>query len=266
MFKIVSYNSCLKNIIACFVLVWFSTTAKAQVDEEAPPVTFDSSYSTVDTVTITTTDAEIPKFDSLTPGPSPSYHPYTISGNKLNDLRKDDAFWYANETPKRQKPPEVKQGPTPFFLQNWFRTLLWVVIIGAFLAVLIWFLIASDVRLFRKKPRVLDEETDIALSEDIFAINYEQELQKAVSNNNYRLGVRLMYLHILKIFSDNGIIQYKIERTNSDYLAQLYNTSYYKNFFRLTRNFEYVWYGKFDIPSEAFQMVQQDYTNLKARL
>ena len=57
-----------------------------------------------------------------------------------------------------------------------------------------------------------------------------------------------------------------MERTNSDYLAQLYNTSYYKNFFRLTRNFEYVWYGKFDISAEAFQMIQQDYKNLKEQV
>ena len=117
-----------------------------------------------------------------------------------------------------------------------------------------------------KKPKPLEEQIDTALSEDIFAINYEQELQKAIANNNFRLGVRLLYLHILRIFADNGILQYKMEKTNSDYLAQLYNTTYYRNFFRLTRNFEYVWYGKFDISAEAFQMIQQDYKNLKEQV
>jgi hypothetical protein len=266
MFNILSHKSPPKNIFACALVLLFSITAIAQGEEDDSPITFDSIYSPADSLTVSSTDSESPRFDSLTPGTSPSYLPYSISENKLNELRKDEAFWYADKTPKRQKPPEVKPGKTPFFLQEWFRVLLWVVIIGAFLAVLVWFLIASDVRLFRKKPKALDKEVDIALSEDIFAINYEQELQKAISNNNFRLGVRLMYLHILRMLSDGGIIQYKIEKTNSEYLAQLYNTSYYKKFFRLTRNFEYVWYGQFNISGEAFQIIQQDYNNLKSQV
>jgi hypothetical protein len=131
---------------------------------------------------------------------------------------------------------------------------------------LIWFLIASDVRLFRKKPTVLQSNIDAEITEDIFSVNYEEELKKAIQDENYRLGVRLMYLHVLRLFSESNIIQYKIERTNSDYLLQLFNTSYYKDFFRLTRNFDYVWYGKFDISAAAFNMIQQDYTKLKTSL
>jgi hypothetical protein len=262
MFSFVPHNSFLKIIVASIVLVW-SFTAKAQVDEDAP-VILDSIYSEADTVVVS--DSESPRFDSITPNNLPSYHPYSIPDTTLNAIRNDDAFWYANKAPKKQKPPETKPLKKPFFLEDWFRTLLWIIIIGCFIAVLIWFLIASDVRLFRKKPKALEEEIDTALSEDIFAINYEQELQKAIAKNDFRLGVRLLYLHILRIFADNGILQYKMERTNSDYLAQLYNTTYYKNFFRLTRNFEYVWYGKFDISAEAFQMIQQDYKNLKEQV
>ena len=95
---------------------------------------------------------------------------------------------------------------------------------------------------------------------------YRQELEKAIANQNYRLGVRLMYLHVLRMFSEKNIIQYKIERTNSDYLLQLFNTSYYKDFFRLTRNFEYVWYGKFDITPAAFEIIRQDHSKIKSQL
>jgi len=263
MLNTVLYNRRVKNLIYAIVLACISINAHAQNDEDAPPITFDSVYSSVDSTSVSVTDSKEHKFDSLTSENLPAYHTYSIPDSVLNNIRKDDAFWYANEAPKRQKPPEIKPGKTPFYLQNWFNTLLWIIIIGCFVAVLVWFLIASDVRLFRRKPKSLEEDVEVALSEDIFAINYEQELQKAIINNNFRLGVRLMYLHILRILADNGTIQYKIEKTNSDYLLQLYNTSYYKNFFRLTRNFEYVWYGKFEISAEAFQMIQQDYKNLK---
>ena len=209
------------------------------------------------------------KFDSLATYAIPSYQPYEIADSVLQNLKKDEAFWYVNQTPKRQKPVAIdpnRKYTKPFYLQNWFRTLVWIIIIGAFLAVLIWFLIASDVRLFRKKPKAVLSEADIALTEDIFAVNYDEQLANAITNENYRLGVRLMYLHVLRLFAERSIIQYKIERTNSEYLFQLYNSAYYKEFFRLTRNFEYVWYGKFDISVPAFEMIRQDYTNLKTRL
>jgi len=192
-----------------------------------------------------------------------------IHDSVLQNLKKDEAFWYANKLPKRQKRAEIdpnKKYSEPFYLQNWFRTLLWIFITAAFVAVVIWFLIVSDVRLFRKKAVSISSEQDTALIEDIFSINYEQELEKAIADENYRLGVRLMYLHILRLFSERDIIHYKIERTNSDYLMQLYNTSYYKDFFRLTRNFEYVWYGKFDISSAAFELIRKDHAKLKSLL
>ena len=166
MLSIVPHNS-LKNVLICILLLGLSMAATSQNDEDPPPVSFDSIYSTTDSVTVSVTGNENSKFDSLSPALSPSYHPYSIPETKLDELRKDDAFWYANETPKRQKPPEIKPGKIPFFLQDWFRVLLWIVVIGSFLAVLIWFLVASDVRLFRKKPKPLQEEIDVALSEAI---------------------------------------------------------------------------------------------------
>jgi hypothetical protein len=235
---------------------------------------YPDSTNHIDTVvkedsTYIPTTEEVAKFDSLNFYDIPSFYTYEIPDSALQNLKKDEAFWYVNKVPKRQKPPELdpnKKYSEPFYLQNWFRTLLWIVIIGAFIAVLIWFLIASDIKLFRKKAAVLQSAEDIAINEDIFSINYEQELEKAIANENYRLGVRLMYLHVLRLFSEKDIIQYKMEKTNSDYLLQLYNTSYYKDFFRLTRNFEYVWYGKFDISSAAFEMIRQDHTKIKSLL
>jgi hypothetical protein len=222
-----------------------------------------------DSVYIAPPEKEEPKFDSITAYNVSSYTPYQIPDSVLENLKKDEAFWYVNKTPERQKPvaidPNKKISP-PWYTQDWFRTLIWIIIIGVFITVLIWFLIASDVRLFRKKPTVLQSNIDAEITEDIFSVNYEEELEKAIQDENYRLGVRLMYLHVLRLFSESNIIQYKIERTNSDYLLQLFNTSYYKDFFRLTRNFDYVWYGKFDISAAAFNMIQQDYTKLKTSL
>jgi hypothetical protein len=46
----------------------------------------------------------------------------------------------------------------------------------------------------------------------------------------------------------------------------LYETPYHKNFFRLTRNFEYTWYGKFPLSPDVFALLQKDFVNFKQQL
>ena len=75
-----------------------------------------------------------------------------------------------------------------------------------------------------------------------------------------------MFLRILKNLSDKKIIQYKQDRTNFDYLLQLHSTKYYADFFRLTRNYEYSWYGQFDIEPEKFSIIKNDFENFDRNL
>lgn len=268
MFKTSSHTEFqVKKLLSLLTIVLWAVNVFAQGALKDSIAATDTVVE--DSVHNSETIKESPRFDSLTSFNVPSYRPLEIDDSVINNLKKDEAFWYANFTPKRQKAVEFdsnKNFSETFYLQNWFRTLVWIFIIAAFVAVVIWFFIVSDIRLFRAKPASLLSEQDVTLTEDIFAINYEKELEKAIADENFRLGVRLMYLQILRLFSDKDIIQYKIERTNSDYLSQVYNTSYYKDFFYLTRNFEYVWYGKFDISSAAFEMIRKNHSHLKSML
>ena len=49
------------------------------------------------------------------------------------------------------------------------------------------------------------------------------------------------------------------DRTNFDYLLQLGSTKYYNDFFRLTRNYEYSWYGQFPVSEEAYKVIKKEY-------
>ncbi len=117
----------------------------------------------------------------------------------------------------------------------------------------------------QKRPEEILEE-DEGVDEDIFALNYEREIGKAVAEKNFRLAVRLLYLRTLKELSERNIIEYRHEKTNSDYLNGLFGGNYYQSFFRLTRNFEYTWYGGFPLSEEAYQMMQTDFFNFKSGL
>lgn len=192
-----------------------------------------------------------------------------VPDSLVNALKNDEDFWYASKafnkmpakTEEQGKPAEI-----PFFLQPWFKTLLWIFIIGAVVAVFIWYLAVSNVRMFRKPSRPVDAEGPVTDHQDIFSINYEKELARSLAAKDHRQAIRLLYLQTLKVLTEKNMIHYKVDYTNRDYLQQLGPTDYYSDFFRLTRNFDYIWYGMFDISEPAFQIVQQDFNSFKNRL
>jgi hypothetical protein len=187
-----------------------------------------------------------------------------IPDSVLQRLRSDDAFWYANaDFKKKTTEPQDFTFLQRLFRQEWFRTLLWAIIIGAFLFVLILFFTKSNIRLFHRAPAALSTRGEAVLTENIFSIDYKTEISKAVQAGDYRLAIRLYYLQTLKLLSAQNIIQYKEDFTNSDYLLQLRPTSYYTAFKKLTRHFEYTWYGEFYVSADGFKTIETDFSTFK---
>ncbi|GAA4755317.1 hypothetical protein [Flavisolibacter ginsenosidimutans] len=189
--------------------------------------------------------------------------------DKVDELKRSDDYWYANMEPKKKEEPkqEVQTGTKSIFEYAWFRNLLWIVILCSFIAVVIWYLASSNIGLFRKSSKKINDETEEdTLDEDIFNIQYGKEIEKAVSAKNYRLAVRLWYLQTLLELTSRNFIVYSNDRTNSDYVNKLFGGPYYHDFFRLTRNFEYAWYGGFTLSEEAYNLLQADFLKFKNAL
>lgn len=185
----------------------------------------------------------------------------------LDSLKEDDDYWYANLAPVKKKAEAPEEAKKSWFRQPWFRSLLWFVILGSFIGVVIWYLISGNILIFRKKAKsIAAEEEEELVTDDIFSIPYEQEIAKAESAANYRLAVRLWYLRLLKALSEKGLVDYRYGRTNHDYVLQLQKSVYYRDFSRLTRNFEYTWYGQFDLSAEAYQMMRNDFSTFQNAL
>lgn len=195
-------------------------------------------------------------------------HVRRLPDSAVNALRNDAAFWYVNEdwNISRQKRDNTVQPSKNIFHEAWFRTLMWLIIVCSFITIIIWYLSMSNAGIFRRAPVELIKGDDGVISDDIFDISYQKEINKAVTSGNYRLGVRLMFLQLLKNLSEKNIIEYTQDKTNLDYLLQLHQSSYYKDFFRLTRNYEYAWYGQFDINKEAFSSIKNDFEIFNRRL
>jgi hypothetical protein len=192
-----------------------------------------------------------------------------INDSVVRSLQKDEDFWYANMVFPKGKAiadDDDDDERTGIFDSNAFQLLLWIVIVVSFIAFLVIYLSNSNVRLFRKNVAIADSEEDIEISDDIFSISYQKEIDKAIATGNYRLAVRLLFLQLLRRLSDKELIQYKQDRTNFDYLLQVSKANWYPQFFRLTRHYEYVWYGKFDINSQQFDTIRKDFGTLDKQL
>ncbi|HZH97113.1 MAG TPA: hypothetical protein VEY06_14575 [Flavisolibacter sp.] len=213
-------------------------------------------------------EAGILKFDTIAESDRSTVQPRNVTQKDVEKLKSEDDFWYADEAPKRAKPKAVKREvpSESIFAQAWFGYLMWSIIVGGFVAILVWFLMSGNVRLYQKKaPQIITEKEELN-TENIFDIDYETEIDKAISHKNYRLAIRLYYLNLLKELAQKSIINYKQERTNSDYVLQLSATGYYKEFFNLTRNFEYAWYGQFPVSEEVFQSIRGGFQTFKNKL
>ena len=180
-------------------------------------------------------------------------------------MQQDEEFWYANYAFEKEKEQELKQ-KTPITEQTWFKTLMWVVILGGFAIALMLYLSDSSIGLFRKRVREFSNEKQEEETDNIFEINYRERIDKAVKAGNYRLAIRLMFLQMLKTMAGKKLIQYKQDRTNFDYLMQLRSTSHYNDFFRITRNYEYAWYGNFPVDEEAWHIIKTDFEKFDTSL
>ena len=183
----------------------------------------------------------------------------------MQSLKRDGEFWYAGkkfrstESPAGSNSRKQEAGSKSLSQRNWFEPLLWFIIIVGFAFFVITYLANSNIRLFSPSKRLFTDEEAEEATDDIFAIPYQREIEKAVSAGNYRFAVRLMFLRLLKSLSERKIIQYKPDRTNFDYLVQLGTTRYYPDFFRITRNYEYSWYGKFEINRATYDQIKKEF-------
>jgi hypothetical protein len=190
----------------------------------------------------------------------------TVPVRVTDSMKKLDAFWYADEVFKKKKLEDQQQTRNRPFLRI-SDNLFWTIVIIVFGAGLIFFLVQSNIFIFGRRNRQVEASAgDGEEEKNIFEIPYEDEIKKAAREENYRLAIRLMFLRLLTQLSDRNIIEYKQDRTNFEYLTQLYKTNYYSSFFRLTRNYEYAWYGKFHIAPTAYEKIREEFEQFEKRL
>lgn len=101
------------------------------------------------------------------------------------------------------------------------------------------------------------EEEEIVQSRNI-----NELIEEAVSKGDYRMGIRYHYLLVLQQLSEGGHIQYEFSKTNEEYLAEIGQQNLRQQFRQITRIYDSIWYGSFEVTREAFQRAQREFVKM----
>ncbi|MDO1500124.1 DUF4129 domain-containing protein [Winogradskyella maritima] len=201
-----------------------------------------------------------------------------ISEDDLKNYKADDDFNYVEVEPEDNLWTKFKRwlrniltrfweaifgvGTAEGFLYFMLKVVPWIL-----LALLLFLLIKFFLRvnsnnamtLSRNKGSIsLSEEEEIIKNEDIPAL-----IKEAINQNNFRLAIRYYYLLSLKKLSENETIEWQPQKTNSDYLNEIETPLLKTHFKNITRIYDYVWYGEFEVNALKFETLKLPFLTLQ---
>ncbi len=107
----------------------------------------------------------------------------------------------------------------------------------------------------------LKKEEDIVKSADISSL-----IDEAIRVENYRLAVRYLYLKSLRLLDQKEHISYRFQKTNEDYINEINETEIKNQFMKITRLYDFIWYGDFELSKERFAKVKREFTQMENNL
>lgn len=114
--------------------------------------------------------------------------------------------------------------------------------------------------IFKKEDRKIAQMQ--FTEESIESVDFDGLISKAVSEKDYRLAVRYLYLKSLQLLSGSNIIEWHFDKTNADYQAEIKNPDTKRFFKNVSYVYDYVWYGEFAIDKTAFERTQDNFNQL----
>jgi len=102
--------------------------------------------------------------------------------------------------------------------------------------------------------------------ENIHEIDMEKAIEDAIKSKDYKKAVRLFYLSLLKTLDAREIIKWELHKTNHDYEHEIKDTALKADFVSLTRYFEYIIYGNFNLDEVGFLNAQSIYNQVSKQL
>ena len=139
------------------------------------------------------------------------------------------------------------------FGQAWRNDYTWwaLAIVGAVLVgIVVWYVWRFHPGLFMRQR---DEQTYEDLEDTIYGIDFDTIISQALGREDYREGIRMVYLRTLKALSDSQQIDWQPFKTPSQYVREFDAAA----FRTLTTHFLRVRYGYFAATRQLYDEVEQ---------
>ena len=154
--------------------------------------------------------------------------------------------------------------PLDYDLKN-FKYVFYFLIIG-----LVLFVIIKIIFNFNKNPIINETKISIdsiqEIEEKLHEIDLDKLYKEALDAKNYRIALRINFLIIIKMLSQNEKIIWAKEKTNWEYYSELKEEKLSVGFKAIIISFESVWYGDLHQTETQFSQVIPIYENFKKQI
>jgi hypothetical protein len=139
--------------------------------------------------------------------------------------------------------------------------------LGVFFVLFILFKLFLSEGAFRRRTKKFTPDTAEMQEETISSETDLQTLiRQALQAGNYRLAVRYNYLNTLYKLANRKLVELAADKTNYQYVREISNLNYQNDFAALTLNYEYVWYGEFEIEANIYQRIESGFSQFNNKL
>jgi hypothetical protein len=140
------------------------------------------------------------------------------------------------------------------------RQIVWITL----LSLLVILILIGAVIFFKKFGKTLGrgDETTILVDEverNLAETDLDKLIENSLSEKNFRLAVRFVYLKILKHLSTKQLIDYQYQKTNYEYAYEIENIDLRAIFRKVSLVFDYCWYGEHQATEQDYLFAKQEF-------
>lgn len=187
---------------------------------------------------------------------------FTFDDTRYSELRQ--SLVYEGSPPP---PPRPRQQPTSrAFSRSPLVRLLLIGLLATGVGLLLWFVFRYYLRQPSRTRTAEATPAALPLAEieaQLDRIDLTAYLQQAEASQQWQLALRLQFLMLLQALGHAALIRWKRDKTNSDYLRELYGGPHYGEVRELTRKYERAWYGEQPLTADGYARLVVRFTALR---
>jgi len=138
-----------------------------------------------------------------------------------------------------------------FSIPSWVSYSLMVLVIGTLVFFIVFTILKNPGVELNTRMTSLSEDDIQSIEENLFDNDLEKYIHEAKLAGDYKLAIRFSFIYIIRLLDENGIIKWRKQKTNYEYLNELEGNPFKDSFSYCKLIFENLWYGSSSFSNSA---------------